>query len=513
MKNRARLLLLLLLFLAFQATGLSAALSADTPALTWERGRQQTITLGGDTASKFWKLTLVDATGKSLPFIRSSSNAAGFFIYSIDLADELREGNYQIMTQGPELGISLVANVEVIPITNYNPREDPRGVGAFAVIAFTVLFLLSARSQPAEEPADLLGAGGQDKWSFGGLGIVASLDHARFFAYGHAAKKSKLMTRILVDGAYLQSLFGIFSLLLPIAGLAFGISMGLTSDLAKSLVPISLALFLVIIVIAILDSFSGAIALAAFALCALFQGQVNSLVELQTLLGLFFIAFTPILAACVTRPLRRGLKRWSLWQRVGDVLSAALLTGWAVKALVMALDGFSHQKNPIAMHSNLAGIVAGAVIVLRYLLEQLALGFTGNRLSFLTRLQIPEEKLNRFLQLLLIKAGIFLLFCYGFLGFSWQTFVATIILVLPLYLVRYSSNFPNLPMLFQIVPRRLPAVIFLSLAGFLLNNWINSLPLVASDKSKMLVIILSLPAFLLSLLQLLGRHPAEKVIT
>ena len=37
---------LLLLILLLEVAGLSAALGADTPTLTWERGRQQTITLG-----------------------------------------------------------------------------------------------------------------------------------------------------------------------------------------------------------------------------------------------------------------------------------------------------------------------------------------------------------------------------------------------------------------------------------------------------------------------------------
>jgi hypothetical protein len=59
------------------------------------------------------------------------------------------------------------------------------------------------------------------------------------------------------------------------------------------------------------------------------------------MLALVFISFTPILAASAMRPLRRLKKQWSLWERVSDVLIAALLSGWAVKAMVISLDGFS----------------------------------------------------------------------------------------------------------------------------------------------------------------------------
>lgn len=536
MKSKA--LFFLLLFFLLQVAGLSVAVSADTPTLTWERGRQQTITLGGDTSSKLWKITLVDSTGKSLPFMRSSANSAGFLVYSIDLADALNEGEYQIMTQGPDLRISHVANVTVIPISNYNPQEDPRGVGAIAVVAFTVLYLLSNinkredidenfshltefnesigesinKDSPSRVNSKFESAyvgPAPDRINHSKMPMVVSLDHARFLGYGLLAKKSRLLTQIFADGAYLQSLFGIFSLLLPITGLTVGLYMGLKSDLSKSLIPTSLTLFLTVIVIGILDSMSGVIAAAAFALCALVQGRVNSLVDLRTLLWLSLIAFAPTLIAGAIRPLRRAFNSCCQWEKVSDVLIAAVLTGWVVQALVIALDGFSQQKNPIATHSKLIGIVAGVVIGIRYLFEDFALRFTGKRLTFLTPRRIPNENIRRFLQNVSIKTGIFLLFSHGFLGLSWQIMALTLILVLPSFINRFSSHFPNFPAIFHIIPSGLPALLFLSLVGILLNNWINALPLVSSDKSKMLLIILALPAFFLSALRLLGRHPAS----
>ena len=529
---------LLFFILLLQVVGFSAALGADTPTLTWERGRQQTITLGGDTATKLWKLTLVNSAGESVPLNRSSANSAGFYMYSIDLADDFKVGEYSVKTQGPDMALTIVAHISVIPQTNYNPLQDPRGVGSLAVVAFTVLTLFSGTSKPEkaegdtngsddlgesnQEPTnegsvggvdtkfeDTKGENGPDRISYMGMAFVQTLDNRRYFLLQQVSKSSRILTGVIANGAYLQALLGPVSLLLPIAGFVIGISMGLTSDFSSSLVPTSFALFLSVIALGIFDSMSGLIAITTFSLCALVQGRVNSLVDLRTMLGLIFISFTPILAASAIRPLRRLKRQWNLWERVSDVLIAALLSGWAVKAMVVALDGFSHQKNPVVTHSNLIGLVAGALIAIRYLLEELSLRLAGKRLAFLTPPPPPTDSFARFMKNLSVKAAIFLLFMYGFFGLSWQIFVVVLILLLPTYLARFSSKFPNFPALFQFIPAGLPGLLFLSLMAIVLNHWVNSLPLLASDKTRTIAVILSLPAFILSLLRLFGRSPSS----
>lgn len=497
-------------------------MSADIPLLTWERGQQQTITLGGDTASKLWKLSLVDSSGLSRPFIRSSANSAGYFIYSIDLDNDIKIGSYEVTTQGPDFTVTIVARVGVVPMTNYNPLQDPRGIGAIGVIAFTILSTFSGSNKKEEEPSNDGSVGSadtkfeskgdsnvRDRINFSQSGPVQRLDRWRFFALSSAALRSKLLTRVLADGAYFQGLFGPLSLLLPIAAVLVGLYMGVSSELSRSLVPTSLGLFLMVIIIGIFDSLCGALAIGTFALCALVQGRVNSLTDLRTLLGLIFISFTPILIASATRPLRRVSSEWSLWERASDLLIASLISGWALHGMVSALDGYSHQINPIATHSELAGLVAGACIALRYLIEDLALRFTGARLAFLTPPPMPPEGIDRFLKNLTVKAAIFLLFMSGFFGLSWQIFVATALLLLPSLLSRFSASLPNMPGLFQLIPTGLPGILFLSLSTIALSRWINSLPLIASDKSKTIAILLCLPAFFYSLLRLFARHPAD----
>jgi hypothetical protein len=95
----------------------------------------------------------------------------------------------------------------------------------------------------------------------------------------------------------------------------------------------------------------------------------------------------------------------------------------------------------------------------------------------------------------------------GFFGISWQIVAATAILIIPEALKRVSNSFPNIPALFQIIPGGVPAIIVMSFIGTTFSNWANSLPLLASDKSKTIVVLCSLPGFVISLLKLFGRSP------
>lgn len=509
---KSRALLYLLLFLSLQVASISTAFGEDTPTMVWERGREQNITLDGDTGSKLWSLSLVDSTGTSLPFNRSNPNSAGSLVYSIDLADGLDEGNYQIMTQSPDLRTSLVANVVVIATTHYNPLEDPRGVGAIAVVAFTILFLFSGTSKTDKEFNYSSRADGRDKWSFGRVGVAKSLDYLRLFTTSNASRKSKLMSRIVSDGAYFQSLFGPLAFFLPITAVAIGLNLGVGSDLAQSLVPTSMGLLLAVMVIGILDCLSGVIAMAAFALIALVEGRVNTLVDLRTLLALLFISFSPILVANSLRPIRRATMQSGLRDRAIDLVIATLLTGWMVRAMIIALDSFSLQKNPIAEQAKLFGLVAGAAITSRYLLEWLALHFVATRLAFLTPAP-PQDERERFLSNLLIKGGLLLLFLSGIGGFTWQIFIASAILLLPTSLARVPLNWPNLPSRFQLGAVALPDLIFLFLTGVAISHWVNSLPLLASEKTKTILLLLSIATFVLSLPRLFARRAASEVLS
>jgi len=185
--------------------------------------------------------------------------------------------------------------------------------------------------------------------------------------------------RVVADSSYLQAISGFFVLLLPIIGLALGVAIALSTNMSVSLIPTSLALTLAIVVLALLDAFAGFIAFVVYFLYALAVGEITNFTDIQALLGMSLLWFTPALAAGATRPLRRALDDWDAWERITDILVSTLITGWAIKGMVLAIDGFAKEKTSIATHSDLIALVGAAMVVLRYLLEEFATRYTPSK--------------------------------------------------------------------------------------------------------------------------------------
>jgi hypothetical protein len=526
MKSKVFVTNLLAVILLLLVTPIAAAL--DSPELTWDRGRQQSITLGGNTSSQLWQIKL-EGAGKSLKFDQSSKNKDGFIVYTIDIPQDLPVDRYKVLVYSQATDVSTVAYVNISPTISYDPLSDPKKVGVIAVIAFTLLtFFTGNRSESqsneenqteSDDPSSLgsvdtayMGVGATkrgrgDLLRIGRSKLTQQLDLLRHVFVSNTAPRSPLFMRILADSTYLQAISGLLVVVMPLIGIGLGISIGLDTNLNNSLIPTSLGLMIGILILALLDALAGLTAFVTYFLFVLLSGNISSFSDIQSLLGLSLLWFTPALAAGATRPLRRAASDWSAWERVTDVLVSTLITAWAIKGMVLAIDGFAKEKTQIATHSDLLALIGGGLIVIRYLLEEFATRFTPARLEYLSPPKVKRQDLDAFLLSLFVKALIFILFMIGFFGISWQILAATAILIIPEALKRVSNSFPNIPALFQIIPGGVPAIIVMSFIGTTFSNWANSLPLLASDKSKTIVVLCSLPGFVISLLKLFGRSP------
>jgi hypothetical protein len=522
--KKSKFFVTVLLGVIFTFPTFTIAQAVDTPELTWQRGRQQSITLGGNTAEKFWQIKL-EANGKSLKFDQSSTSKNGFIVYTIEIPEDLSVGRYQVVVSGPATTTNTVAFVNISPTVSYDPLADPKKVGVIAVIAFTLLtFFTGNRSedQKEEESEDQSALGSVDTAYMGvgatkrgkgdlvGIGkskFTQNLDLLRHLSIFNTASRSPLVMRVVADSSYLQAISGFFVLLLPVIGLALGVAIALSTNMSVSLIPTSLALTLAIVVLALLDAFAGFIAFVVYFLFAVAVGEITNFTDIQALLGMSLLWFTPALAAGATRPLRRAADDWDLWERITDILVSTLLTGWAIKGMVLAIDGFAKEKTSIATHSDLIALLGAAMVVLRYLLEEFATRYTPARLEYLSPPKVKSQDLDAFLISLLVKALIFIFFMFGFFGFSWQILVAVALMVIPSLLKRVDKKFPNSAALFQIIPGGIPSIVVMSFIGTAFSSWANSLPLLAADKSKTIVVICSLPGFVISLLKLFGRSP------
>jgi hypothetical protein len=179
------------------------------------------------------------------------------------------------------------------------------------------------------------------------------------------------------------------------------------------------------------------------------------------------------------------------------------------QGLVMALDGLSQQKSLLSTYSFHLSVIAGATVAARFIAEDLASRMAPARLNYLIPTKRIEQETSYFVGSLLIKVGAFSLFMIGFFGLSWQAMLALAMLLIPQVLKVTSKNFPNFPILYQILPSGLPQIVVMGFVGTMLAAWVNGLPLISQDRSKTIVLLLAIPGFLLSILKSFGREPAE----
>ncbi len=514
-----------LLALFFGLQGASIAQASDIPTLQWERGRQQVITLGGQTADKLWSIDLV-GKGKTLTFNRSSVNKAGFLVYSVDIPASFSVGDYEIHVSGPQEATTTTAYVKILEQVSYDPLTDPKGVGVIAVIAFTLLSFFAGSKpgidQSSSDEASSLGSvekeyqgvafeqtGRLDQTRLTKSSLTRKLDELRHVWILESSPRSPLISRLISDGTYTQSLIGPFALVLPLFGIGLGYQIAHVMKANNGLVPTSLGLMSAAVILGVFDAFAGLLAFITFTATVATEGRIHNAVDIRTLLGLSLIWFTPSLVAGAARPLRRNKNEWQLWERLTDLAISTLLAGLAIKEMTAALDGFSHQKTLLAEHSKEIAIAGGIAVIVRFLIEEMATRLAPRRVEYLTPPRVKEQYLDSFIYSILVKIVIYFFFMFGFFGLCWQMFTATAILILPGLFKRFAGKLPNVPWLWQLIPGGIPSIVIMSFIGFEFTHWVNSQPLVSSDKTKTILIITSLPGFAVGLLKLFGRTPKQ----
>ena len=91
-----------------------AASAFDIPLLTWERGREQQVVLGGGAYTQKWVVTLEGNGVEAKTFSASAKNDAGYVVYSLFIPNDLPTGAYSIVTNGEGSPRTVVAGINLI---------------------------------------------------------------------------------------------------------------------------------------------------------------------------------------------------------------------------------------------------------------------------------------------------------------------------------------------------------------------------------------------------------------
>ncbi len=315
------------------------------------------------------------------------------------------------------------------------------------------------------------------------------------------------------DGTYLRAILGSAWLLAPVAGLALGVLA--LQDTGGDAVPPAAALTIAIAVLGVLDATAGFVAVLTFTVGVVALGGVDSNPHLRLMLGLGALWFVvPVLAGAV-RPLRREPTR-SLeesWDRAADFVIASLIGAWAVQKIVLALPGLAGVELPLTEYANTAAYAVLGALVLRLCLETVAAHLYPKRLDIAEPGELPDPSALLRLGATALRMVVFVFFAYIVVGTSWQLWVGAALFVIPQALAVFEERMPNSPGLFRALPKGLVELVLMLLVttavGALLISTMNENAETFIANS---FVLLSLPGFVLSLLQLFGRDGDEPKI-
>jgi hypothetical protein len=137
MKNNSRLLAVFFFLATFLFTPFAKA--ADIPLLTWEKGKSQSVVLGGGSIDNNWKVFLKSSNAELIELTPSISNQAGFIVYSLNVPRDISEGAYSVITKGDSSPETLVAAVEIVEMLRYEITRVP-GDLLFFLLSLALLF-------------------------------------------------------------------------------------------------------------------------------------------------------------------------------------------------------------------------------------------------------------------------------------------------------------------------------------------------------------------------------------
>lgn len=102
----------------------ATAQAFDIPLLTWERGREQQVVLGGGAYANDYVVTLEGNGQEPLTFKASAKNDAGYIVYSLNIPADFATGAYSIVTVGSGSPRTTVAGVSLIEAQTYTVTSN-----------------------------------------------------------------------------------------------------------------------------------------------------------------------------------------------------------------------------------------------------------------------------------------------------------------------------------------------------------------------------------------------------
>ena len=335
------------------------------------------------------------------------------------------------------------------------------------------------------------------------------IDRLSYVSTATVAPKSPLLSRCIGDAAPLRAMVGSLSTLLPIGGLILGVIAGVSVDGVAQ--PAAVSIMVALILIGIFDAFAGIVAALAFTLVVAFSGGIIDASSVRTLAGIGLLIVGPGIIGGSFRDIRRPSVSGSveLWERITDLVVVPLLGAWVTYNIVGALPGLGGSAFPIADSASLFAYVVLGGLIAKILVEDAAARWFPERMDALTPDEPDEAPTSQRIISAFLRMGVFAFISAAFVGNVWQLWVASLLFLIPALSELIGDRFPNSARLWQAIPEGVPLVTFMLIVSVIISAALVGVLGESPEYAQTMFVILALPGFILALLGLFGREPAE----
>ena len=468
--------------IAFTTLSMSPVHAADIPVLTWEKGKEHNIVLGGNSQVKNWKIQLTSTNGQTLDFRQSKLDPKGYVVFSVQIPDSFESGVYTVVTTGVNVPNKIVAGVKVVELSDYNLIQVPTKL---ILILLTLIFLISTLSimrMKKYERIEYLRA----KPVVELPGIFNLLAKFRLGAV-EELHKSLFKFQLIREGELLHKLSPITWACLPFVSALLGGYIGLNSRLILGVSLIPFVLYALAAIIGVIDPFSGFTAAIGFAFAQSLSGNVTSVRSVMSLVAVGIGWVAPGILSSLYQDILNKDNYFHFAKKILPDLVASLLGGLIFLVAQLLTNSFVDQVAPIEVSTYLIPMLLGAVIfgrinLYRYLVKDLHQTGENYQIRILVLPRVLSPRTIAFAGLYL--AGIVYVWTQS-LQFA---IISSLLLSTPLALLMVRFESPVIKA-FKDAPRYiLVEMLVIATISFTTFFYIQSLPLEVTAKGKLMIL-------------------------
>ena len=478
------------LLIAFTTLSMAPAHAEDIPVLTWEKGKEHNIVLGGNSQVKNWKIQLTSTTGETLDFKQSKLDPKGYVVFSVQIPDTYESGVYTVVTTGVDVPKKIVAGVKIVALSDYNLIQIPTKL---ILILLTLIFLVSTLSimrMQKYERIEYLRAKPTEKLP-GIFNLFAK------FRMGAIAElhKSLFKFQLVREGELIHKLSPITWATLPFATALLGGYIGLNGELILGVSLIPFALYALAAIIGVIDPFSGFTAAIGFAFAQSISGNVTSVRSVMSLVAVGIGWVAPGILSSLYQDILNKDNYFHFAKKIVPDLVASAIGALIFLVAQLLTNSFVDQVAPIAISTYLIPMILSVVIfarinLYRYLVKDLHQTGENYQVRILVLPRVLSPRTITF-------AGLYLAGTVYVWTESLQfAVVSSILLSTPLALLMVRFDSPVIKAFKDAQRYILIEIVVIATISLISFFYIQSLPLEVTAKGKLLILSTAIILFI-----------------